>query len=111
MKEKLMKWNLFRKEVSVSRMENVNEVAVIATRFYLVLLTCSMLVLTLFNSLDQKTVTVTVQSPSRDTFESLQQIYPATLWCPCEQIGISYGAVLSVSYHQVNYKINQFPIN
>lgn len=100
----LVTLNLFKKETSISTMENAAEMAIISTRFYFILLTCSVFVLALFNGLRDKTVSVMIEKPSLDTFERLYQTYTINLICPCEQITIPHSIILSVipSYHQVN---------
>ncbi|UJR34695.1 hypothetical protein I4U23_027472 [Adineta vaga] len=81
-KQKLVTMNLFKKESSISQIENVNEVAIIATRFYLILL---------------------IESPSVATFEQLHNAYATTISCLCQQIAIPYGTFLLVSpsFHQI----------
>ena len=86
-------------------MENAAEMAIISTRFYLILLTCSVVVLVLFNGLRETTISVTVKMPSLATFERLYDIYKVNLLCPCAQIAMPHSTILSVapSYHQVSY--------
>jgi len=102
----LFKLNLFKKESSISEMENVNYVAIIATRFYVVLLTASVFILVLFNSLKETTVSVTVKLPSLTTFEQLYDSYPTSISCPCQQIAVEHQTFLSVSatFHQVSLR-------
>lgn len=100
----LVTLNVFKKESSISIIENSNEMAVIATRFYLTILTASMIVLVFFNSFRQRTVSVTIQTPSLATFEQLHDTYTVNLLCSCGQITIPHSTILSLSasYHQVS---------
>ncbi|CAF1630804.1 unnamed protein product [Adineta ricciae] len=102
-KQKLIMMNLFKKESSLSQIENVNQVAIVASRLYLMLLISSVLILLLFDSLRETTVSVTVESPSLITFEQLYNEYATTISCPCQQMAIPYGAFLTVSpsFHQI----------
>jgi hypothetical protein len=104
-KQKFLTMNLFKKETSISQMENVNAFAVIASRFYLIFLICSVLVLILFDGLRQTNIFVTKKSPSLATFEELYNAYPTTISCPCQQIAVPYDTFLSVSvsFHQVSH--------
>jgi hypothetical protein len=104
LKQHVMTANLFRKESSISRMANAQELGLIATRIYIVLLLGGMLLFALFTGLIQVAVSNTVSSPSLGTFEYLQGIYPTTLSCPCQQINIPYRTYLSLMpmFHQVS---------
>ena len=101
----LMAMNFFKKESSISRIENADQMALISSRIYVVLLILTVLVLALFNGLGQTTISVTVSSPTLATFEQLQAAYPSKLLCPCVQIAVPYSIFLSVtaSYHQVSF--------
>lgn len=103
-KNNLKTMNFFKKESSVTTdIRNVNDMAVIATHFYIILFTCSIVILLLFNGLRQAKTSITIKNPSLNQFEQLYQQYSASLLCPCEQITISYKTFLSVSarMHQV----------
>lgn len=103
-KRTMITLNLFKKEASISTTVNSVNLAIISTRFYLILLTCSVFALVLFNGLRDKTVSVTVEKPTLDTFERLYNTYTVNLRCPCEQIATPHSTILSVipSYHQVS---------
>ena len=105
MLEKLNKMNFFIKETAISDMENAADVAVIASRIYLVLLSTSIVVLVLFTGLIESTTSVTVQSPSLEIYDKLQAQYSQLLSCPCEKIAIPYKNFVSIdiSYHQVSW--------
>jgi hypothetical protein len=75
----------------------------ISTRIYLVLLCLSMIIIVLFTWLNVRTQNVTVEDPSQDTFEELQENYPRSLQCPCTRIDIPHHLFISVSpqFHPV----------
>ncbi len=77
---------------------------IITTRVYLLLLFVNLLILVMFTSLTETTVSVTVLSPSLAIYERLQVDYPNTLSCPCRQITITLEDFLSITptYHQVS---------
>lgn len=104
MKQVLMKINLFRKESSYSQMVNTEQIALIATRLYVILLTASISILVLLHGLNQTTMSITISSPTVNTFEQLQATYPSTFSCQCQQISVTYGSFVSMipSYHQVS---------
>ena len=87
-------------------MANSERLAIVATRTYMIFLTLSMLILALFNGLEQGKIVVTISSPSLAKFEQLQAAYLTSLTCPCNHITVRYSSFLSVTpeYHQVSYK-------
>lgn len=95
--------NFFVKETAISDLQNVGEMAVVASRIYLVLLGASITVLVLFSGLADTTFSVTVPFPTLAVYEKLHADYPQTLSCPCKQIALPYKTFISltVSYHQV----------
>ena len=105
LKQRFLTMNSFKKESSTSRTVDVEEVALISTRIYIVLLITSMFVLALFNGFSQVTASQTVSSPSLAMFEQLQSAYSPTLSCPCQEIVVPYSAYLSIgtTYHQVRH--------
>lgn len=103
-KRKLRQLNFFRDVKTIHEPdERILRDQILATRVYLPLLLMSFLIMVLFTSLSQRTVSVTVSSPSLAIYQRLQTDYPNTLLCPCRQIAINYGDFLSImaSYHQV----------
>lgn len=100
--------NLFRKESALSQMDNAELVAIKATRFYMILLSISVVIVAVFGSIDQKTVSEILPFPSLEMYEQLQVKYPNTLSCTCQQISILYKTFVSVTpkIHQVRYCIN-----
>jgi hypothetical protein len=107
MKRVIKTMNLFRKESALSQMDNAELVAVKATRFYMILLSLSVLIVVAFRTLDQTTVSETIPFPSLETYEQLQAKYPNTLLCTCQQISVFYRTFISVEpkIHQVRYFI------
>jgi hypothetical protein len=77
--------------------------AIISTRIYLLVLGLSITNLIIFTSLQIDIQSITVENPSRKTFEDLHNKYSTTLQCPCSQIAINYGSFVSLSpkYHPV----------
>ena len=99
----LSQLNLFKEEYAKSRRENAQQVALLSTRIYIVLLLTIMFILTLFNGLTTINVTETVSISSIDQVQVLHAEYSTTVSCPCQQIAIPSGFFLSVTpqYHQV----------
>ena len=74
------------------------------TRIYLILLITALLILIIYTSLRQKTVTMTVESPLLSTYKELFVQYPLTLQCPCNRITIKFKEFISQiepQYHQI----------
>ena len=74
------------------------------TRVYLLVLFTSLLVISMYTSLRQDTVTIIVNSPSVLTYRLLYMQYPVTLKCPCENIEVKYDKFveqIEPDYHQV----------
>ena len=74
-----------------------------ATRFYLVLLTGSIIILTFYSSLVYNTETVIIPQPGLNTFLTLQTNMKQGLSCPCKEISISQSSLASFSpeFHQL----------
>lgn len=104
-KQAFLKMNFFKRKCLLSQMTNIEQIAILASRIYFILLSVSLIVLTFFNGLNTVTVVNTVQLPSLSIFEKLQHEYPSTLSCPCQTIAVSYNEFLNVvpTYHQVSY--------
>ncbi|CAF1660120.1 unnamed protein product, partial [Adineta ricciae] len=102
---KFIQWmkrlNLFK--TINDRTENSIKQQRIITRVYLVLLTSSIIILTLYNSLNTQIMTITVSNPSFDTYNDLQNFYSTTLKCPCTTMTIPYNNSMSLSptLHQI----------
>ena len=77
---------------------------VLSTRFYIVLMTISFIILTLYASIIVHTETVQVRTPSIMTYERLAGQYNNTLTCACANITTPYQTFISlipVSYKNV----------
>lgn len=100
--------NFFRKESILSQIDNAELMSIKATRFYIVLLLSSVLVVVAFRSIEQTTVTETVLFPSFEIYEQFQAKYPNTFFCTCQQITTFYKSFVSTKpkIHQVRYSIN-----
>ena len=95
--------NLFKEESTIIETLNRQKVALVASRIYLIVLVFSMIVLALFNCLQQVVTHVSIQTSSIIMFEKMHAIYPSSLSCPCQNISIPYSTFISVlpTYHQV----------
>ena len=104
-KKRLAKMNLFRKECSTSQIPDREEVALASSRIYIILLSAIMTILALFNGFSLINVIKTVPSPSLATFDQLQDAYPVTLVCYCQNASVSFSSFMSAKfkYHQVIY--------
>ncbi|CAF4149719.1 unnamed protein product, partial [Adineta steineri] len=74
------------------------------TRIYLVLLITALIILVLYASLKQNTITDTIKSPSMSQFTALYTQYPSTLQCPCSRPTIKYNKFFSrlePQYHEI----------
>lgn len=60
------------------------------TRLYLILFFTGLLILSIFTSIQPHTITITVKLPLLTKFTQLNQQYPETLNCPCNQTTIEY---------------------
>lgn len=101
-----LKMNFYKKESFIVQAANIEHMAILASRIYVILLTMSVVILTFFNGLTTVTVSETVSSPSLAIFEKLYAAYPSTLSCSCQKVAISYDTILTVipTYHQVSNK-------
>ena len=94
-KEKLSNLNLFQTKsnnnITVRRQK-------LTTKFYLILLAITLVILVIYTSVHQITVTRTIQLKNRDHYEDLKIKYPSTLHCSCNQISIEYGKFLEIHF-------------
>ena len=95
--------NFFTKECAISDMENADELAIVASRIYFVLLGMTIFILALFSGLIESKTSTTIQSPSLLIYDKLQAEYSQMLSCPCKQIAIPHKKFIyiTVSFHQV----------
>jgi len=89
--------------LNVYERESMDDNPLLATRFYLILFTFSLIIVSIFTGIQQQTHSFTVQSPTEIQFTYLHAQYSAKLSCPCSQIAIQYKKFLTISsvYHQV----------
>ena len=76
----------------------------IATRLYLICLIVPLIILAVYTSEVAVINTVTIHSPSYDTYLTLYQKYPQILSCPCTSISNRYDQFISLRvarYHHV----------
>jgi hypothetical protein len=57
-----------------------------ATRLYMVLLTSTISLMIMYMSMPIQTISETIQSPSQEQYEGLQERYLYTLQCPCRVV-------------------------
>jgi len=95
--------NLFRKEYSTSQIRDREEVALTSSRIYIIVLSAVMTTLALSNGFSLINGIKTVSSPSLATFEQLQDAYPDTLSCYCQNAAVSIDNFVSIKlkFHQV----------
>ncbi|CAF0881122.1 unnamed protein product [Didymodactylos carnosus] len=101
-KEKIKKFNLFEsKPLSIDAHEITNQLH--STRLFIITFTVALIVLVFYTSLSNRTVTVTIKSPTLEHYSELQEKYPQTLLCPCTEISIPYSKLIQLSptYHQL----------
>lgn len=88
LKNKIKNFNLFQsRATSEEDLKNQH----ISTLIFGILLFLSIVILLLYSSLTLVTQTIVVQQPSLSVYNTLQQNYPDTLVCPCQQALIPYG--------------------
>ncbi|CAF3952300.1 unnamed protein product, partial [Adineta steineri] len=98
----LFNFNLFP-SVPPSTDEHKLRTQRISTRLYILLLILSSIILLLYTSLENVTMTVNIATPTFTKYEQLYSIYSQTLTCPCKNISTNYEKFLSIEYtfHQV----------
>ena len=76
----------------------------IATWIYIVLLVTLLVVLNVFYGWTDVSQTISIKTPSVDTYRSLVDQYPS-LACPCQRTDLSYGQFIALTpvYHQVEF--------
>ena len=98
-KKVVMELNLFRQDPSDDRQIRYQR---IATRFYIVMIICSLTVLGTYTFLTVSVHHDTVFNPSEPKYIELEHKYPTSLSCPCSSISVSYSAFMTIQpeYHQ-----------
>ncbi len=86
-------------------MANAEMISIKASRVYVVQLVISVLIVILFKSIEQTTISETISFPSLATFDQLQAKYPSTLSCSCQQVAVAFYSFASLkpNFHQVSY--------
>lgn len=99
-KESILNLNLFQTK---SNNDLVIRRQRLTTKFYLIILIVTLIILILYTSLDEISVTETVQLNSRNQYDKLRRNYPNTLDCSCDQISTEYQKFIQInlSYHQI----------
>ncbi|CAF4517777.1 unnamed protein product [Rotaria sp. Silwood2] len=101
--QSLITMNLFKS----TRTNNISQhTERIYKRFYVILMTASIVILLLCTSLNQRSKTETIKAPMNPfEFEQLYRFYSDNLNCPCTQLSISYSNFFSKieveSFHPV----------
>ena len=72
--------------------------ALIATRFYIILLTIAIVILITFIAFGTQLRIVTTRNPTQVIFEDLYSRYTNRLQCPCSRLDIPYKAFIKISY-------------
>jgi hypothetical protein len=75
----------------------------IATRLYVILLTCAISIVIVYTCLAVQKITKTIDWPLQEQYEEFEHRYPSTLHCPCTNISIHYEEFIQVTpmYHQL----------
>lgn len=99
-KDSILNLNMFQTK---SNNDSVIRRQRLTTKFYLIILIVTLIILVLYTSLNEISVTKTVQLNSRSEYEKLRIIYPNTLDCSCNQISTEYQRFIQIklSYHQI----------
>lgn len=98
----LIKLNLFpsdRPSTDPTTLQNQR----IATRFFICISICSMLVILIYLCMMHSTRTITIETPTYDDYSHLYAEQSDTLICPCSKISIDYGQLVQIrtTPHQV----------
>ncbi|CAF3763842.1 unnamed protein product [Rotaria sp. Silwood1] len=74
-----------------------------STRIYIVLLGVGAIIMTVYSTTVQHSMSVIVQNPTLLQFEKLYQQYPSTLSCPCQHLSVMHSSIMTIwpRYHQV----------
>ncbi|CAF4074750.1 unnamed protein product [Adineta steineri] len=107
LKQKLIELNLFE-----SAPPSTNETILLqqryTTRFYIIMLFLSLIILIVFKSIIPQIIYVRIKSPTLDDFIRLEKQYYKTLHCPCEQIIIKYENLIRVNPQYYEICTSQF---
>ncbi|CAF1141438.1 unnamed protein product [Adineta ricciae] len=101
LKSFLVELNIFR---SNSTDENVVRIEKWSTRFYVLILSVSIVILSWYNALHTERRQVEIKSPSMNTYIELQnKTGVSDIMCPCAQISSLYGSFVELipTYHEI----------
>lgn len=99
-KNKMINLNLFDRRSADSYVLRRQR---ITTRLYIITLIITLIILILYTSLDEQSISVIIKAPTLTEYEKLQIKYPNTLNCPCDHVAVNYESfiVLQPSYHNI----------
>lgn len=99
---KIWQLNLFTSKPPETDPHQIRQ-QIISTRIYVILLTFSIVILTIYTAAIPITETQIQQLPNVEKYLQLYEKYPETLSCPCKQIAVSYENFVEINYtlHQV----------
>jgi hypothetical protein len=104
---RLIESNLFRK---YSFDENINEdiatrLGRLTTRLYVCLYVIGLIILALYTSIEQRTLTTNIQNPSLSIAQELHGKYVGTTECPCTKASIPIEEFVRIQpyFHQVSH--------
>ena len=74
-----------------------------SSRIYVALFIIILAILSVYTGVGSQTSSVIIINPSFSTFETLQQKYPKTLYCPCSNTAVQYSTFVQAhtTFHQV----------
>lgn len=108
LRTKLIELNLFRK---YSFDKNINEDTAIqlgrlTTRFYICLYVIGLIILALYTSIEQRTLTTNIENPSLLVAQELHAKYIDTMECPCTKASIPIEEFVHIQpyFHQVSHR-------
>ena len=97
LKNQALEWNLFESETTQTNRFHLRT-ALLATRFYIALLTIAIVILIIFTAFGTQLRTVTTRKPTHMIFQDLYSRYTNQLQCPCSRIDIPYKIFINISY-------------
>lgn len=83
----------------------------LSTRLYIVSLTIIITFLFIYMLFEEHTRTATVKFPSSNRIHQLQEKYPMTLSCPCEQTSMSYSTFLSLKVRNIEDLLDKLAVS
>lgn len=96
---------LYQKVLTLNIFPSSNEIVdgLYATRIYILLLSCGVLILIFYSSVNVRTRIDQISQPSLNEYEQLYLHYSSTLVCPCTHLSIPYSTIIDIKpyFHQV----------